>query len=328
MMRLAFRFLILPLFVVLITVAPVLAAADLTITKTHVDDMKAVFATVETSDVVSARARIGGTIGRISIDEGSRVKKGQVIATVGDPKLKLRMNALKARIQSVTSRRKLAETDLNRSREVFKSGTIPQKRLDEAETALDVIKREYVALNADLSVISEQKDEGVVQAPVAGRITRVHVTEGTVLLPGEVVATLAAKGYILRLMLPERHARYIGEGDAVQIGDGGLNDTNGIGSVGHIEKVYPELRQGRVVADVTVEGLGDFFVGERVRVYVATGKRETIIIPTAYTKLRYGLTFVRLKSGTEIVVQPGQQSPKGIEILSGLVAGDVLVDIK
>ena len=66
----------------------------------------------------------------------------------------------------------------------------------------------------------------------------------------------------------------------------------------------------------------------RVRVYVSTGKRETIIVPKTYTTIRYGLTFVRLKTGGEIVVQPGQESPKGIEILSGLVTGDVLIDVK
>ena len=325
MMRLVFRLLILPSLLVASLGAPSFAGSEHTVSKSTVDDMKAVFATVETVDVILARARIGGTLGNMSIDEGSQVKKGQIIATVGDPKLKLRMDALKARIQSVKSRRKLARTDLERAKKLFKSGTIPQKRLDQATTAQDVVEREYAALSADLSVISEQQGEGVVLAPVDGRVTNVHVTEGAVLLPGEVVATIAAKGYILRLMLPERHARYITEGDVVQVGVHGLTKNSGAGKVGTIAQVYPELRQGRVVADVTVEGIGDFFVGERVSVYVSTGKRETIVIPTGYTVQRYGLTFVRLKDDGEVVVQTGQKTVDGIEILSGLTPGDVLV---
>ena len=251
---------------------------------------------------------------------------GQVIATVADPKIQLRMDALQARIQSVKSRRKLARTDLERAIKLFQSGTIPQKRLDEAETAQDVIEREFTALIADLSVMSQQLGEGVVLAPVDGRVTKVHVTEGTVLLPGETVATIAARGYILRLMLPERHARYLVVGDTVQVGERGLRGDGAIAKTGTIAQVYPELRHGRVVADLTVDGLGDFFVGERVSVYVATGKRQTIIIPHGYTVQRYGLTFVRLKDGGEIVVQPGEIRRDGVEILSGLNPGDVLVD--
>jgi len=326
MMRIVFRSVVLPMLVMIGAIAPSFADGDVIVSKTVVEDMKAVFATVETVDIITARARIGGTLGKISIDEGSRVKKGQVIATVGDPKLNLRMNALRSRIQSVESRRNLARTDLDRAKKLFQSGTIPQKRLDEAETALDVIERDYSALRADLSVISEQRGEGVVLSPADGRVTQVHVTEGAVLLPGEVVATIAAKGFILRMMLPERHARYIRVGDTVQIGAHGLRSDDAIAKTGTISQVYPELRQGRVVADISVEGLGDFFVGERISVFVGTGKRETIIIPHGYTVLRYGLTFVRLKDGGEIVVQPGQTTAEGIEILSGLNAGDVLVN--
>ena len=34
-----------------------------------------------------------------------------------------------------------------------------------------------------------------------------------------------------------------------------------------------------MIADVDVEGLGDYFVGERTRVYVTTGKRDAILAP-------------------------------------------------
>ena len=37
---------------------------------------------------------------------------------------------------------------------------------------------------------------------------------------------------------------------------------------GKIGLVYPQIEDGRVVADAIVEGLGDYFVGERVRVWI------------------------------------------------------------
>ena len=43
------------------------------VTEQQIVDRKAVFATVESIDVVSARARIGGTIGELRVDEGHAV---------------------------------------------------------------------------------------------------------------------------------------------------------------------------------------------------------------------------------------------------------------
>ncbi len=299
---------------------PAWAQSDLSVTMSKIEDMKAVFATVETSDVVSARARIGGTLTSLSVDEGAVVKEGQAIAVVGDPKLSLSMKALEARIFSLEAQGKLAETTLERARKLKQSGTIAQKSLDEAVTALDVIERDLLALRAELAVVSERRNEGLVKAPSSGRVTKVHVSQGGVILPGEPVATIAAKGYILRLNLPERHARFIKVGDAVLVGD----DSAPL-RIGHVQLVYPEIRQGRVVADVAVAGLGDFFVGERVLVRVGAGKRDVILIPEDYLFQRFGLTFATLKGGAEIVIQPGLIRTNNTEVLSGLRVGDVVV---
>jgi membrane fusion protein, multidrug efflux system len=307
-------------FLLALLAIPAWAVQELTVAMSQVEDLKAVFATVETTDVASARARIGGTVTSLDVDEGSVVRQGQSIALVGDPKLGLRMDALSARIQSMTAQRKLSKTTLDRARKLRQSGTIPQKGLDEAQTALDVIERNLLALQAERAVVVQQREEGVVLAPSAGRVTKVHITRGAVILPGEVVATIAARGYILRLNLPERHARFIKVGDKVLVGED-ISENR----TGHVQQVYPEIRQGRVVADVAVEGLGDFFVGERIRVRVGAGQRSVILIPGEYLFNRYGLTFATLKGGSEIVVQPGQNRGEQTEILSGLRLGDVLV---
>ena len=40
---------------------------------------------------------------------------------------------------------------------------------------------------------------------------------------------------------------------------------------GRIVKIYPEIDNGRVIADAEVDGLDDYFVGERVQVYAPVG---------------------------------------------------------
>lgn len=290
-----------------------------------VQDRKAVFATVESVDTAAARTRIGGTISGLEVDEGSRVNKGQRLARVEDAKLRLRMRAINARMQSLQAQKQLAETALDRYTKLRQSGTISQARLDQAQTDLDVVDRELAAMNADRAVISQQQAEGAVLAPADGRVLKVHVTAGTNVQPGEVVATLAADAFILRMFLPERHARFIRTGDEVLVGKRGLDGSGESKRSGTIRQVYPEMDQGRVVADVDVAGLGDFFVGERVPVYVTAETRTAYLVPPRFLFRKFGVTYANLKGIGEVVVQTGETGPEGTEILSGLRDGDILM---
>lgn len=305
---------------------PALAQAEYRVTTTVMDDRKAVFGTVQSLDTVSARARNGGTTRDLGVDEGSPVKAGEVIARVEDPKLGLQMASLDARIRALDAQRQLAQTELQRVRKLRASGTISQARLDEAQTNLNVVTGNRAALVAERAVVQEQMSEGKVLAPTDGRVLHVNVTEGSVVQPGEPLAVIAAERYVLRIELPERHARYIHEGDEVQVGQRGMATGDSEEQrKGTIIKVYPQLSDGRVIADVQTAGLGDYFVGERTLVYVATGSRKTILVPTSYLHSRYGVTYADVKGVGEVMVQYGQHVGDRIEILSGLKPGDILL---
>ncbi len=317
---------ILALVVFALLAVPASAQVEFAVTVQDVPDRKAVFATVQSVDVVAARARIGGTVRDLSVDEGSAVRSGQTLAIVEDPKLGLQLAAIDARIRSLEAQKSLARVEYDRLSALRKSGTISQARLDEAQTNLNVVTGSHAALIAERAVVSESLAEGAVLAPGDGRVLRVPVTEGSVVLPGETLAVIAAERYVLRIELPERHARFMREGDAVLVGARGLaaNGENDL-RAGRITKVYPEMRGGRVIADAEVETLGDYFVGERTRVYVATGRRQAIVIPPEYLLRRYGVTYVVVKGEGEVMVQTGQNLDNGIEILAGLEPGDILL---
>lgn len=308
-------------------------ADRLTVQPRAVEDLKAVYATVESVHETVARTRIGGTLAQLTVKEGDTVTAGQVIASVRDPKLPLQLAALDARIQALQAQQRQAELELDRARQLRASGTGTQQRLDDAQAALDVARAQIAAMKAERAVVEQQQREGEVLAPANGRILQIKAVDGTVVQPGEPVTTLATETYVLRLHLPERHARFLREGDPVLVGERGLASTDAPETLkrGAVRQVYPELSQGRVVADATVTGLGDFFVGERVRVYVATGTRTAMVVPPAYVIRRFGADFVRLADGSEAPVQVGgvipaiAEQPGGLEILSGLKPGDVIV---
>ena len=299
----------------------------------EIEDLKDVLATVRSKDRIEARVRTPGTVVDLKVDEGDEVKAGQLVATVVDPKIALRMRALDAQITAFQSRLATARLDYQRGEELQQRGVTPQARVDQLKTALDVATNELAAAKAERQVVEEQASEGQVLSPAAGRVLRVPVTEGSVVMAGEGIATIAANEYLLRLELPERHARFMKSGDAVKVGPrGGAANSKVIGE-GRIVQVYPELQGGRVIADADVPGLGDYFVGARALVWISAGKRRTIIVPEAFVFTRFGLDYVRVlppQGGPiDVVVQTGALAPLtqggvGREILAGLKTGDLL----
>jgi RND family efflux transporter MFP subunit len=310
---------------------PAMAAETFSVAPVRVPDEKAVFATVESRNVVPARARIGGTVVALTVREGDRVAQGQTVATVGDEKLVLQTKSLDAQIAGLRAQREQARGDLDRAEPLFERGTIPRTRLDEVRTAFNVADNALRARQAERAVLEQQLSEGNVLAPTAGRVLRVPLTAGAVILPGEPVATIAEGGYVLRLRVPERHARFLKAGDRVRVDD--AERVEPAPRFGTITLVYPQIEDGRVVADAAVDGLGDYFVSERLRVWISADERSAFVVPAGFVFTRFGVDYVRVRqaeSTVDVPVQRGRPLPRpdmpdGLEILSGLRGGDVLV---
>ncbi|HEY8337011.1 MAG TPA: efflux RND transporter periplasmic adaptor subunit [Tardiphaga sp.] len=311
--------------------APVAGAQTLTVVARSVADEKAVFATVESVSVVPARGRIGGTIVQLNVREGDPVTRGQVIAAIGDEKLALQMKSLDAQIDALQAQSTQAQTDYSRTEGLVERGTLPRVKLDEARTALNVAENGLRARTAERAVVQQQFNEGQVLAPADGRVLKKQVAVGSVVLPGDAVAMIAQQNFKLRLRVPERHARYLKAGDKIRVDGAEFGDH--APKSGTIELVYPQIEDGRVVADATVEGLGEYFVGDRLRVWIAGGERTAFVIPSTYVTMRFGIDYVLLRQADRpisVPVQRGRDLPtsdlsNGLEILSGIRPGDVLV---
>jgi RND family efflux transporter MFP subunit len=303
-----------------------------TVAESDIDDLKAMLATVRSKKVVEARVRTPGTVAALHVAEGAHVEPGQVLGLVADPKIALRLKASEAQIVALESRLATATSELDRTAELQKRGVAPQARLDQARTAFDVATNDLAAARSERAVIERQAEEGQVLAPGPGRILRVPVTEGSVVLAGESIATIAASDYLLRLEVPERHARFMQKGDTLKIGHRGLGPDQQPSGEGRLVQVYPEIVHGRVIADAEVSGLGDYFVGERTLVWISTGKRKGILIPRELTFHRFGLDYVRIAAdqATDVVIQLGQPASGQVnsalvEVLAGVKPGDRLV---
>jgi RND family efflux transporter MFP subunit len=303
----------------------------LTVAPRSVADEKAVFATVESISVVPARGRIGGIIVQLNVREGDPVTSGQAIAAIGDEKLALQMKSLDAQIDALQAQSNQAQIDFDRTEGLVERGILPRVKLDEARTALNVAQNGLRARTAERAVIQQQLNEGQVLAPAGGRVLKRLVTVGSVVLPGDPIATIAQQNFKLRLRVPERHARFLKAGDKIRIDGAEVGDESA--RFGVIDLVYPQIEDGRVIADATVEGLGEYFVGDRLRVWVSGGARTALVIPSNYVTTRFGIDYVHIRQGDRTIDTPVQRGrelpspelPDGLEILSGIRVGDQLV---
>lgn len=302
------------------------AAEPLTLAPVVVTEWKAVFGTVEARDRSPARARIGGTLVALTVAEGDLVEAGQELARIVDDKLDFQLAALAAQKEALTAQLANAEADLKRGEELLKNGVTTTQRVDALRTQVDVLKGQIAALEAQAEVIAQQAKEGVVLAPVAGRVLDVPLTKGAVVMPGEVVAVLGGGGTYLRIAVPERHAAALKAGDAIRVSE------NGEDREGRLARVYPLIEGGRVVADVELDDLPDAFVGARMLVRLPVGEREALLVPKADVVTRAGLDFagVQTPEGTALrSIVPGAvrvvDGIEMVEVISGLSAGDVVV---
>jgi len=313
----------------LLIALPALAWAENTM-KAEVKDLtewKAVFGRIEARDRVPSRSRLGGTLVMVEVTEGSQVTAGQLIARVVDEKVDLQINAANANLDALKSQLVNAEAELARGEGLLERGVTTAQRLDSLRTQFDVIKAQIGAGEAERAVLQQIETEGDVLAPITGTVLSAPVTAGSVVLPGEPIAEIGGGGFFLRLAVPERHALNLREGAEIRIGGAGQD------RVGTLAKIYPQIENGRVIADVDVQGLATDFVDARVLVRLPVGTARKIVVPYAAIDTRMGLDFVTVaRDGGEplprTVVIGAEYDVDGqimVEVLSGLKGGETLV---
>jgi len=312
---------LLPLSLLLLPLAATAETPQPVVPQT-VTDWKAVYGRIEAQTRLPARARIGGTLVSLNVTEGDRVEAGAVLGRVVDEKLDFQLGALDGQLQALASQLENAQTELARGEELLARGVTTVQRLDGLRTQVEVLQNRIAAAEAERRVVEQQAAEGAVLAPVAGRVLTVPAAAGAVVMPGEAVATIGGGGFFLRLAVPERHAGLLSEGDRIEI-------ALPAGPVeGELARLYPQIENGRVIADVAVPALDDAFVDARVPVRLPIGTRAALMVPEAAVSHRFGLDFLTVGGAERVVVLGQRHEIDGaamVEVLGGLAAGETVV---
>lgn len=301
-------------------------AGTFEVTPASTTEWKSVYGRIEARDLVPARARIGGTVAELLVTEGDLVTQGQKIAVIRDDKLAFQVAAVDAQLAALAAQLARAEAELERGQALVDKGVVTAQRLDQLRTDVDVTRNQIAATEAQKSVIVQQEAEGDVLAPAAGRVLTTPVTRNGVVMAGEAVATVGGGGFFLRLAVPERHAGGLKEGASIRVTTGGGEMS------GQLAKIYPQIQNGRVIADVEVADLDTAFVDARVLVELPVGERKALLVPAAALTNRFGIDFVRVGTSAgevERAVVIGERIDRDgtemVEIMTGVSAGEQVV---
>ena len=272
--------------------------------------------TLRADEGVMIRPEIAGRIDRIAFDEGQRVKKGALLAT---------LDAAETRALVASSRAQagLDKQRLERAADLQKKGFISQQALDEMQS-------NYARSAAKLREDEAKLAKSEIRAPFSGVAGLRQVSEGAYVAAGTDIARLEKIDQLkLDFRLPETYLAQLKSGLAVSVAVDAFPQASFPGNIYAIEPAVDEqtrtvLARARV-ANPQLRLRPGLFAREQLTL----GVRENAVwIPEEAIVPRGQDSFVwRVTDGkAELVpVQTGTRKVGEVEIMKGVAAGDIVV---
>lgn len=241
-----------------------------------------------------------GEVVAVTVREGDRVTRGQVLVRYDD-------RILKAELDKAVATLKQAELEHDRNRRLIAQGFIGEDALTRSATALDIAE-------AQRRLLATRVDHLTLRAPFAGVISERRVEPGTVtaqhthLLTLLDPSTLITDVTVSELVLP-----YLKVGDAAGVR---IDALPGAAHDGRIVRIHPAIdpasRTGRVevALDPVPPGARP---GQLCRVELAIGGADHVLVP---------LAALRRDGAGEFVFAFGDGAVRRVDVASGLRLGD------
>ena len=209
---------------------------------------------IEADTKVDVSSDITGRIVKITVHEGDRVEKGQLLVQI-DPaqyqsvvqRAEAFLSSTQASLLQTQANRDQAKRALDRASELRKTNQnlISAEAVEQAQQAYDVAVANYKSNESQVdqarASLQEAKDNLAktrIYAPISGRVTRLAVEEGEVAVPGTfsretgLLMTVADLGVILaKVDVDETDVVRLALGDSVSISIDAFPDTAFVGRV-------------------------------------------------------------------------------------------------
>jgi len=304
---------------------------------------------LQADEAVAVFPKVTAYVDSISVDRGTRVRSGQVMARLVAPELAAQRAEAQSKLQAAEAQRAEADSKLASDQSTFdrlKSASatpgvvagndleVAQRTVDADRAKVEAMRGSAEAAKSGLKSISEIEGYLEVRAPFDGVVTERNVHPGSLVGPATGVAASSLpmvrveKISKLRLVVPvpEKYSAGMTAGTKVDFNVPAFPNQTFTGTVARIaHSVDVKTRTMPVELDVQ-NGDGRLSSGMFPEVLWPVRRSEaTLFVPASVVARTTEATFViRIRDGnTEWVnVQTGEQDGKSIEVFGGLREGD------
>ncbi|HWR07076.1 MAG TPA: efflux RND transporter periplasmic adaptor subunit [Sporomusa sp.] len=138
--------------------------------------------------------QVTGKIIKRNVDLGSTVKAGDVLMQMDPRDLQQTVNSTSAQVYSAESQRRLAESNLQRYRQLYAQNAISRAQLDQYENAHEVAQAAVRQATAQYAQGANQLDYSLLSADKDGVIAAIAAEAGHVVSAGQTVITIVQDG--------------------------------------------------------------------------------------------------------------------------------------
>jgi len=290
------------------------------------DQIRSAPGTVESRQNSRISAEVSGRVEALPYDAGDQVEKGTTLVRLDDSDLRAQLNVAQAALNAAEARVQEAQQDFNRTKRLYEQKSASQQQMDRATAALDGAQAQKSKAEAEIRTLRIRLDKTTIKAPFDGVVVTQHIEEGELAQPGTPLVTVLDPD---RLRLTAR------------VQESRIPDLMGNGEA----RIWIPALQKRFDAErVTVVPQGDrtthtFQVRLRLpdsaavsagmfgRAEFLLGETETLVAPPEAIVRRSEITGVYVVEDGKVsfrLVELGEKTPKGREVLAGLNSGDTI----
>jgi cobalt-zinc-cadmium efflux system membrane fusion protein len=282
--------------------------------------------------IAAVGSRISGRIKEVSVIEGTKVKAGDLLATLDSAEL----GKAQSDISAIMARATFARMDVDRKEELLKQGITSKRALDLARQESSVAEAELRAATQRVQALGgggKGKNLGVTGfvSPIEGDVVKVHVFRGQAVEPSYTAFTIADRSTLwVRLSVFEGDVGNIRVDDTVEISSQ-VNPEVLTGKVTYISTVLDPVTRSAEVRVIVPNEAGTLRVGQAVNAKIhpsASSKRAIAVPRSAVVQVDGKPTVFIAVDDSGVVPRPvelGIQGSDLVEIKSGLAEGDRVV---
>ena len=174
--------------------------------------------TLAAAQEVMIRTEASGKVLDILFNEGTAVKKGDLLVRLDDAKIKTEIQSLQAKVGQLETRLKNREKSLERNRVLVKQNLVSQDRFDDMLTEIDEIKSQIVQTQASLNRMKETLADTVIRSPFDGICGPRNFSIGHYLRVGDPVVSIVNLNVLeIEFRVPEKYKKSLFDGQNVKL---------------------------------------------------------------------------------------------------------------